>query len=367
MRKIFVIFDSLFKVLFIRSKESVFWLVMFPTILFLILTTIFGNIEENVEMKVKIVGKSQILQKIFENIKQFNVEFVSLDNDTISIESLKKSLERGSLDLIVVIPENFDSRYNSALLLKRTKLLKKIPVDIYCVPLRDSSKLAKDIVKGIFESMDTLESVSINEYSLSKDSYDYNNFIYPGVIGMAILSAFIFGFMDYIEYFQRGKLIIRFLAAPGNIILLYVLSAIVSVIELVIGVFILSLFAYFKGVDVIGYLPSVVFNTLLSSAVMISFILSVTSFVKKPSNLFAFQQIFFQVQMFIGGFYIPLKFTHPVVQTLAGIMPITYTVDSMRSFKSMNFFESGHILIPLIYILISSLIVIFRSRKFKLD
>lgn len=367
MRRNLVVFDSLFKVLFIRSKESVFWLTIFPTILFIILTTIFGNIEENVEMKVKIIGKSQTLQKVFENIKQFNVEFINPEGNSDSLETFKKSLERGNLDLVVVLPENFDSRYTSALLLKRTKLLRKVPIEVYYIPVRDSSKLARDIISGIFESLDTLESVQINEHKLSENSYDYNNFIYPGVIGMAILSVFLFGFMNDIEYFHRRKIIRKFLVAPGNIVSLYVLSALVNVIELFIGVGVLSIYAYFKGVDIAGYIPSVTFNLFLSSFVMISFILALMSFIKKSSNLFAFQQIFFQVQMFIGGFYIPLKFTHSVVQTLAKIMPITYTVDSMRSVKAMNSFESGHVLIPLVYILISSLIIFFRSKKFQID
>lgn len=365
MNKIFALFDPLFKVLFIRSKESVFWLTIFPVILFLILTTIFGNIEENVEMKINIIGYSNTLHKVFEKIKQFKVEFVNIQNETNQLENYVKKLEKGDIDLVIKLPESFDSRYTSALLLKRTKLLKKIPIEIYYVPQRDSSKLAKNIVKGIFESLDVLESVQLEEHILADKKYDYNNFIYPGVIGMAILSTFLFGFMNELEYFHRGKLIRRFLVTPVNIVWVYVLSAIVNVIELFIGVFILSIVAYLKGVDVIGYLPSVIFNLFLSSAVMISFVLALMTFIKKASNLFAFQQVFFQVQMFIGGFYIPLRFTHPIIQNLARLMPITYTVDSMRSVRMLNSFESGHILIPLIYILVSCLIIASRAKKLQ--
>ncbi|MEN3042624.1 MAG: ABC transporter permease, partial [Fervidobacterium sp.] len=308
---------------------------------------------------------SKTLHKVFEKIKQFKVEFVNIQNETNQLENYAKKLEKGDIDLVIKLPESFDSRYTTALLLKRTKLLKKIPIEIYYVPQRDSSKLAKNIVKGIFESLDVLESVQLEEHILIDNKYDYNNFIYPGVIGMAILSTFLFGFMNELEYFHRGKLIRRFLVTPINIVWVYVLSAIVNVIELFIGVFILSIVAYLKGVDVIGYLPSVIFNLFLSSATMISFVLALMTFIKKASNLFVFQQVFFQVQMFIGGFYIPLRFTHPIIQNLARLMPITYIVDGMRSVRALNSFESGHILIPLIYILVSCLIIAFRGERFQ--
>lgn len=80
MRKIWfrrdlVVLDGLYKQLFLRSKETIFWLVVFPTILFLILTSIFGNVEQNVTVKIAIIGDSEILKRVFSGIKQITPKF----------------------------------------------------------------------------------------------------------------------------------------------------------------------------------------------------------------------------------------------------------------------------------------------------
>lgn len=367
--KIIILISTFFKVFFIRSKESVFWLTIFPTVLFIILTTIFGNMGENVELKVKILGRSGMLQKMFEQVKQLNVEFIDYDQEDLNniLNHFKHELERGNIDLIIVIPKGFDTQYTTALLLRKTKFFKAVPLEIYNVPIRDSSKLASDILKGMFESMGNFEKIEVVEHDLTEHKYNYNEFIYPGVIGMAILSTFLFGFMSELEYMKRKKIVRRFLVAPVNVNLIYVTSAIVNVSVLFLGVFLLSIFAYFKGVNVFSFMPSVVFNLLISSAVMISFTLVVMSFVKSPSGLFAFSQIFFQVQMFVGGFYIPLKFAHPIVKNIAKFMPITYTVDGMRKVISLNSFENNHILVPVLYILLCIILIAFRKKRLQLE
>lgn len=370
LKKFAVLFDSLFKVLFLRQKEAVFWLSIFPTILFLILSTLFGNVEENIELKVKIIGHSKTLENVFKDIKQLNVIFEDKSSNSDNPEQINKALkelENEKLDLVVVLPDNFDSKYSSELLLRKTRLFKPVPIDIHYISLRDGSKIAKDIVEGIFTSMGLLESTTIEKHYLSQNTYDYNNFIYPGVVGMAILSVFLFGFMSDIQYFKTRNILRKFFTAPINPVYIYILTAVVNLLVLFLGVGVLSVFSYLKGVDVISYLPNLILNLLFSSAVMITFVIALMTFVTKPSNLFAFQQVFFQVQMFVGGFYVPLKFTSPIIQTIAKFLPITYIVDNMRTVKSLNSIDSNHFLVPLIYILVASIITIIRSKKLSIE
>ncbi|MFN3692001.1 MAG: ABC transporter permease [Fervidobacterium sp.] len=366
------LFGAFFKVFFLRSKESVFWLTIFPTLLFIILTTIFGNIEENVELKIKILGQSNVLKNIFQQVKQLDVEFINYNNNDQeefdkTIEYFKHELERGNIDLLVIIPNDFDIRYTTTLLLRKTKILRTIPIKIYNVSIRDSSKLAKDILLSIIESINKLERIEITEHRLSEHVYNYNDFIYPGVIGMAILSVFLFGFINDLEYINRKKVIRRFLITPTNIVYTYIIIAVVNVIELFVGVLLLSIFANFKGVKVIQFLPNVIFNLLLSSVVMILLSITILSFVKNPSFLFGFTQIFFQVQMFVGGFYIPLKFTPNVVRGVAMLLPITYTVDNMRSVVSLNSLQVNHFLVPMLYIITCAILIGLRRKSLYIE
>ena len=53
--------------------------------------------------------------------------------------------------------------------------------------------------------MGVVENVEYEVHDLSREQYDYNNFIYPGVVGMAIMSTFLFGFMNDLIYFRRKE------------------------------------------------------------------------------------------------------------------------------------------------------------------
>ncbi|MFN6991536.1 MAG: ABC transporter permease [Fervidobacterium sp.] len=366
------LFSAFFKVFFIRSKESVFWLTIFPTLLFIILTTIFGNMEENVELKIKILGQSNALKNIFQQVKQLDVEFINYNYNyqeefDKTIDYFKHELERGNIDLLVIIPNDFDIRYTTALILRKTKILRKVPIKVYNVPIRDGSKLAGDIFLSLIESINKLERIEIIEHHLSEGVYNYNDFIYPGVIGMAILSVFLFGFINDLEYINRKKVIHRFLITPTNIVYTYIIIAVVNVIELFVGILLLSIFANFKGVNVFQFLPNVVFNLLLSSVVMILLSITILSFVKNPSFLFGFTQIFFQVQMFVGGFYIPLKFTPNVVRGIAMLLPITYSVDNMRSVVSLNSLQVNHFLVPIFYIITCAVLIVLRRKNLYIE
>uniref|UniRef100_A0A7V4KEL3 ABC transporter permease n=1 Tax=Fervidobacterium pennivorans TaxID=93466 RepID=A0A7V4KEL3_FERPE len=363
------LFASVFKQFFLRSKESVFWLVIFPTVLFLILTTIFGNIEENVELKVKILGESKILENVFSDIKQFQAEFITFADDvekSSKLKELDKELRSGKLHAFVVLPKNFDSEFSIATILQKTKFQRKVEVNIYYVPVRQESKLAGDILSSVFNSLGTREVVTVETNKLSEGEFEYNEFIYPGVVGMAILSVFIFGFMGEVEYLYRRGVLRRFYTTPVNIINILIFTAIVNMIELILGILVLSLFANLKGVDVGKYLPSMVLHISLACVLLTLLSLNVLIFSKnKPSRVFVFGQIYFQVQMFAGGFYFPLKFANPVVKNFARFLPLTYTVDAIRLAKNLNGFEKGHIIVPIVYIVLLGINLLIFSKRLK--
>lgn len=362
MKNCFILFVSLFKQLFLRSKESVFWLAIFPVVLFLILTSIFGNMDENVHFRVKILGQSSTLKEVLSNVEQMDVEFIS-DYSQETIDALKRNIEEDKLDVLVILPENFDRIYSSALLLRKTLLSRQVPVELYYAPIKQSSTIACDVVEGIFNSMGVVENVEYEVHDLSREQYDYNNFIYPGVVGMAIMSTFLFGFMNDLIYFRRKGTLKKLSMTPTKIITVYVTVAIVNVIIMIVSLIVLSLVASLLKVDVLSYLPSTIVHTLLSCVVLTMLTLAIMTFSNNPTGLVIFQQIFFQLQMFVGGFYFPLKTVSPFITKLASFLPLTYTVDGMRAAEGLNSLDFNHFMVPLIYLAISTSIVLLRSKK----
>lgn len=357
-----VVLDALFKQLFIRSKEAVFWLVVFPTILFLILTSIFGNVQQNVTIKVAVIGESHVLKKVFDSVQQISAKFFP-HSERKRFDEYLKALEGETFDVLLVLPEGFDSAYSRALLLRRTKLFRPVTVDVHYVPVREGSKLAFNMVKGILDALDIHSKVEMEIHNLSTRRVDYNTFIFPGVVGMALLSVYLFGFMNDLIWLNRKKIIKRLAISPFSLLKLYLFVALVNLTSLILGLSLLTLVAWIKGVDVATYLPSLIVNSLVSALVLTFLTLAVLIFENRSSALVAFQQIFFQVQMFAGGFYFPLKQIPPFVQAVARFLPITYTVDAMRKVVGLNSITSNHYVVPLIYLLFSILVVIVGIKR----
>lgn len=364
MRQIFekdlVMLVSFFKQLFLRSREAVFWLALFPTVLFLILVSIFGNIEENIVLRIRVIGQSETLRKAFEGVELVEAKFESAENRA----KLLAELESDDIDVVVEIPKDFDTLYARSLLLKRTKLFKPVDVTVHYVPVRENSKLAFEVVRSVFEALDLPKMVDVEVHDLSNTKFDYESFILAGVVGMALLSTFLFGFMNDMIWLRRGKRLRSFLVRPVSMLKVYTLAMVVNLVALVIGLSILLIVAKLSGVDTMSYLPTLVANCALSVVVLTSLTLAVATLSRKVTALVIFQQVFFQVQMFLGGYYFPIRQMPQFLQVLAKLLPLTHPIDAMRVHLGFNSIEGNHYLVPALYILGSVVLIFLRRETF---
>ncbi len=351
-------FKALFNVLFIRSKESVFWLVFFPTILFIILTTIFGDMGRNVTFRISFVGESKILKRVFENIDNFEVFFYDEKDSDKILEDLKLS----KIDLVVVLPKDFDNQLNRSLLLRKTLIHRPPTVKLFYSPSRQESQLTKEVFESVLNSFGSTQ-LEVKKHSLSQRKFHYPTFIYPGVVGMALLSTFLFGFINDIYYLRKKSVLRRFYVTPYPLPKFFLSSTVISVIQFILGILILSTLAHFYGVDILSAFPNTLFYLTLGSLVMI--FLSIFAVYTLPgTSLFVGTQIFFQVSMFVGGFYFPISQMPGWMQKVAYVLPVSSIVDGLRQPYGYSGF-SNNWLVPTVYILIFLTldVVLFSKRK----
>lgn len=359
LRRNIVILVSFFKQLFLRSKEAVFWLATFPTILFLILVSVFGNIEENVTLRVRVLGESELLKRAFGTVELVDLKFLPPE----SIDEALAELESDKLDAVVEIPKDFDGLYARGLLLKRTLLFKPIDVRVHYVPVRENSRVAFEVVKGVFEALDLPENVQVEVHNLTDVVFDYESFILAGVVGMALLSTFLFGFLNDIIWLRRGRMFRNFSVRPVSMVKIYVMALLVNIVALAIGLSLLQVVASLMGVDTVGYLPGLLWNTLVSVITLATLTIAFATFGRRANALVIFQQVFFQVQMFLGGYYFPIRQMPQTLQLIARILPLTYPVDAMRVHLGFNSIEGNHYIVPLVYALVSAVVIVLRRNE----
>ncbi|EKF48616.1 ABC transporter family protein [Thermosipho africanus H17ap60334] len=339
-------FQALFKIEFLRSKEATFWIIVFPILLTILLTSIFGDIEKNVKFRIGYIGEN----KFIENLKDHF--------EVLKVKKVEEIVEK-NLDAVIVFEDNFDLKLQRALILSKTKLFKPVNVEIFYTD-KEYSKVVKDILVNIFSSLNALNSekevkLKVNE---RKKSISYSQFLYASILVMNIMSVTFFSFTSQISFYKRRGLLRRLKCTPYSLGKFYFVYALVSLVQIVFASIIFTLFDFL----VYGVKPDVLnvsIYMLFGSVVFLSLGYMIASLIENPDTIVVLGNILFQVFMFAGGFYFDVR-NAGIIGTLSKIIPSTYLVDGIRKSFGYSVYEN-HFLIPLIWVIFSISIVSLSS------
>lgn len=270
-------FKYLLKLELLRSREATFWFIVFPILLSLLLTSIFGNIKERVKFRIGVIGKSSIL----ESFKEYF--------EIIEIKNLDEFLEK-NLDIVVVLPQDFDVKVQKAIFLQRTKLFKPVDVDVYYVPGDMGSKIAKSVFVSVLSGVGNIKKQKI-EIIEKNQKGRYQDFLYGAIIVMNIMSVTFFGYMTSISYYKRNGLLKRLSVTPYNHF--YLTFTFVSFVQILISCAIFSVFDFLVyKVDVLD--ANILFYILYGSLVFLSFGYMLTRVIRNPETSVVLGNIFFK-------------------------------------------------------------------------
>ncbi|ONN27745.1 ABC transporter [Thermosipho affectus] len=332
-------FKALLKIEFLRSKEATFWFVLFPILLTLLLTSIFGNLEKRIRFKIGVIGNSSVLD-VFKDY--FNI---------VKIEKIEQFIEK-NLDIVVVLEENFDQKFQKALFLSKTKLFEPLEVDVYYIPGKLDSKIAKDVFISAFSKVNYLMGRDIPIKIIEKNkNIRYQEFLYGAILVMNIMSVVFFGYLTNISFYERRGVLKRLSVTPYN--RFYLTFTMVAFLQILLSCVIFSIFDYFVyGVNIFNY--NVWFYVLFGSMVFLSFGYMLSKMFKNPETTIVLGNIFFQVFMFVGGFYFNVD-NVKFISTISKIIPSTYLVDGIRASYGYSIYNN-HIFVPLAWFVLSVVI-----------
>jgi len=142
----------------LREFESFFWSLLFPIILFFILSSIFGNLdsEAGINFKIgvvreeKLTGLGVIIDEVLKSTSGEEGPFVIREFPTI--EEAKDALKKGSIELVMRIPKGTSSKLAAATLLKTSVI--KSELEMFYIPGNQSSEIAADIMSSVFNQVD---------------------------------------------------------------------------------------------------------------------------------------------------------------------------------------------------------------------
>ena len=375
----------------LREKETIFWILLFPLIIFTIMVLIFSNMTgEDLNFKMAVIDDSgtgmgsTIINQVFEGISQSE----SPDEDPLySIVEVKNKEEALSLlkeqhiDIIVEIPESFNEKFNQVVFFSKIASVateNKPTIIVERVPMRNLSKLASDIMEQILSEVN-LEAakrmnVSIPEATLSSEivgqtqDFNYADYFFAGILIMGFFSTGFFNMGINMTYFRRKGIFKRLGCTPiKNSTLLYA-TILSNLVFMVFSFVILLIYAkiFYQVTWAIFYPESILFM-FLSAILSLSFGFFLGSVAKTPNSASGLANILFFPMQFLGGLYFPVFDLPPAVRWFVYINPITYLAAGMRQSMGLMDAPLPYFTLFLVPLLWAVVLLLISVKIFKWD
>ncbi len=369
----------------VRERNYVFWCVAFPVLLMIILITIFSSLYEvkRVNFDIYLMKNesgefSNIIYNIFDELSKGENKIFNLKvfRDISIKENLLEDLKKGKTNLIVEIPEGFDSLVISNITMRMFgATVNPVPIKVYTLRHNISSQSASMVVKSIIDRMN-LEFVKrmtkVNEYKVkseilgSRKGFSYVDFIFPGMIIIAIFFTGLFGVSQELAWYREGKILKRFQLtpiSPLNFFISYFLSRFYFFILQILALSFVGKVIYKSSVNPFSFY--FIFYVFLTMLTISTFGFFISALAKNTNSANIIGQILNFPLQFLGGIYFPVNDVPWFIKWILIINPITYLASGIRD--TLGVMPSPYpiyltILVPLAYTLVFLLISI---KKYK--
>ena len=227
---------------FLREKEAVFWVFIFPVLMTFALGIAFRNTAPDktpvaIELAATDARSSQIVD-ILSRSPELSATVVSPDEATRSLRSGKVS--------IVVRPVNDSVEYRFD-------------------PTRPESRAARLLVDDVLQrGKGRADVASVSEQKVTEPGARYVDFLVPGLIGMNLMGSGLWGLGFTVVIARARKLLKRFAATPmhrSHYLLSFMLSRLIFLVLEVGAILVFAIFAF--GFTVRGSWLSVILMTIL--------------------------------------------------------------------------------------------------------
>lgn len=371
-----------------RDKSDFFWLLIFPIILLSILMLIFPSLYEPKEVNFNLSFLSQdgmfseIIERVFRelSIGKRKIFYLSiLKNTKENLNSEIEKLKKKNIDLIVEIPEGFDTQMLNWFMLNNLGLTTSPPsINIYSLKHNISSESAYLTVKNILQKLE-LEFLKKIGYKLRKieneteiigtrNTFSYIDFIYPGIVIFVIFMTGLFGIGLHLTWLKESGILKRIMVTSlpkSRFIISYVISRIYLIVLQVVLISLVAKFLFKTTVNPLSL--SFIGYTLLTILCLSSLGFFLASISKNISSANAISQIINFPLQFLGGIYFPVSGVPWAIRWLVLINPITYLASGIRD--ALGIMKSPYplyvtIIVPAVWTIFC---LLFTIRRFKLE
>jgi ABC-type multidrug transport system permease subunit len=314
---------------FLREKEAVFWVFVFPVLLAFALGIAFRNTApETLKIAVEasnpptLDGSAQPYQVAAALSKASGLEGV-VQNP----EQAAASLRTGKVALVVRIPNGRDGEVAPG----SGKAAGGF--DYVFDPTRPESRIARlSVDDALQRSAGRTDVASVSEEKVTEPGARYIDFLIPGLIGMNLMGSGLWGLGFAVVQARTRKLLKRFAATPmrrSHYLLSFMLSRLVFLVLEVAAVVIFAWVAF--GVSVHGRIADLAVVALIGSVTFGGIGLLVASRPKTIEGVSGLMNLVMLPMWLLSGTFFSSSRFPAFLQPAIKVLPLTALNDSLRS------------------------------------
>ncbi|MFO8034807.1 MAG: ABC transporter permease [Candidatus Bipolaricaulota bacterium] len=348
----------------LRERITLFWTLLFPVFLLVLLGAIFGGTNEesymrfhiglvNLDREVETTDFGEMVEDAFAELatrreegreQLFVLRRPAEDEDPEGFLSAEReALRQGQRAAIVIIPRGFSETVARAVREPSPSLQAQIQV-LYSQG-DASSELAGSIVEQVLTGLDRELLIQAGLYNPDEEipvasswvgtadrAARYVDFLLPGVILMAFLTNGLFGVPGSILYARDHRILRRYWVTPLTVrryLIGFSLSTL-GMCALQLGL-LWALGRWAFGAQVQLAAPGAGTYLLLSAVTFLALGFLIASLAKTANAAMSIANILNMPLLFLSGIFFPVTVLPLALQVLVYANPVTYLVDGLRA------------------------------------
>lgn len=384
-----------------RERITLFWSLIFPVFLFVILTIIFGRIgqEGEINFSVSLVdmdveaaeegGFAAMVEELFENVGTTEIEgkepLFTLsrpkegDDPQVFLEDEQQALRRGRRAAVIVIPKGFSERLGLQMASTSEETRPAVALTVYYSQGNAASEMAASIIEQILAGVDReilkrsgrfREGAAVPSETVwvggDRLEVRYVDFLLPGVILMGFFTNSLFGIPGAILFSRDQKVLRRYwvtpLVVPRFLAGLSLGHLSLCLLQFFL-LFLLGRYGFNATISFAGIVPA--FFLVLAATTFMAFGFLIASVAKTANAGMAIANILNMPMMFISGLFFLVSGLPAALKAIVYVNPVSYLADGVRASVGV---ESGLFSMPLLvgvplaWIVVSSAVASWRLR-----
>jgi ABC-2 type transport system permease protein len=318
---------------FARNKQVLFWTLMFPVFLMVMLGSFVGG-GGGVSYSGALINLDKSTQSTELTEALLKLETVKFDSDRTEEEALE-ALKNGDLELVVVIPEGYGDSLSTGTSPAEIKAVydqtKTMQSEIALLALSQTvDSLSKAIVQ--YEPVVVVKSEGVQSLEL-----EYIDFLVPGIVAMMIMSNNLNGVAGQIASWRERGILRRMQSTPlqastfiaGQITARLVLNGLQATVVLLIASLIF-------GTQVNGSWALLMLFVILGTLTFMAIGFIIAGVAKSPESAGPIAGFISFPLLFLGGVFFPISNMPEVIQPYVKLLPISHLSTALRQVMNVG-------------------------------